>query len=77
MVQAKCALQMGDAFQAFFDFAKASLGPWNLDEESLTEVWLGADRDLNRAMNHLIGAPHAAVQPAPQAVVLLVEDSMQ
>ena len=47
---------MDRAFEGFVATAQAMTGLPDLDPAWLDEVWLGADRDVNVAMNHVLRA---------------------
>jgi hypothetical protein len=61
---------MEETFESFIKIAKSILGSHDVDTRWLYDVWHGADRDVNRAINHLIDGceTQRAVQPVAQNV---------
>jgi len=55
------ATAMGDDFDSFCDQAQIILSGPPLDRQFLSGLWDGADKDLNRAINHLLGLPEDKV----------------
>lgn len=52
---------MGDDFDSFCQQAQIILSGPPLDRQFLSGLWDGADKDLNRAINHLLGLPEEKV----------------